>query len=213
MPARHNDIIPQRMQKRSPGLHIYEDTRLMQENGPAAAQPSLGFQLYEDTQFISTPAAASALAARMQPLALQVGLRLECTLTQRYMSAALASSGLSGWVEINLKLLEYCALMHTNGSTAPLQMSTQGYELLDSVHVRRLPFLQADMAPVDSLGTPMMPGGHEGHTAYLAENVRPAIPHAPPSESFNSPTKNKVQPATKGSQDPLLIHVFSSLLF
>jgi hypothetical protein len=81
MPARHNDIIPQRMQTCSPGLHVYEDTRLMQENGPAAAQPSQGFQLYEDTQFISTPAAASALAARIQPLALQVGSRLECTLT------------------------------------------------------------------------------------------------------------------------------------
>lgn len=85
MPARHNGIIPQRVQMRSPVLHIYEDTRLMQENGPAAARPSPGFQLYEDTQFISTPAAASALTARMQPLALQVGSWPECTLAQRYM--------------------------------------------------------------------------------------------------------------------------------
>ena len=69
------------------------------------------------------------------------------------------------------------------------------------------------MPPVDSLGTPMMPGGHEGHTAYLAENVLPSIPHAPPSESFNSPTKNKVRPATEGSQNPFLAHVSNNSLF
>ena len=117
MPLRHADIQP--MPGRSPGLHFPEGTGLSHVNGHPAAGPSPGFQLYEDTQFIGAPAAASGGAACMQQ---------------------------------------------------PLLPS-------------------ASFPVIDSMGTPGIAGGHEGHTAFLAENVRPPTPA---SANFDSPTKDKV---------------------
>ena len=120
MPARRAG--PQLMQSHSSGLHGIEETQLSQLDAHTAAAPSPGFQLYEDTQFISAPVAASGgLARRQRPL---------------------------------------------------------------------LP--AANFPMINGMGTPGIAGGHEGHTAFLAENVRPPTPAAPASDTFDSPTKNKV---------------------
>ena len=120
MPARHAG--PQLMQGLSSGLHGVEDTQPSHIDGHAAAAPSPGFQLYEDTQFIGAPAAASGGAARMQQ-----------------------------------------------------------------------PVLPSSRFPlINGMGTPGIAGGHEGHTAFLSENVRPPTPAAPASATFDSPTMNKV---------------------
>ena len=104
-------------------LAIYEGAHGMQEGGAAPAAASPGFQLYEDTQFITAPAGAAAGAAR-----------------------------------------------------APRQ-----------------PWGLARSPALGRLGAPPSPRGHEGHTALLAENVRPPSPAVPAGhEAFNSPTKNKV---------------------
>ena len=120
MPARRAG--PQLMQSHSSGLHGIEETQLSQLDAHTAAAPSPGFQLYEDTQFISAPVAASGGLARMQR-----------------------------------------------------------------------PLLPAANFPmINGMGTPGIAGGHEGHTAFLAENVRPPTPAALASDTFDSPTKNKV---------------------
>ncbi len=82
-------------------------------------------------------------------------------------------------------------------------MTVLRYASMENAHLRCPSFLQADMVAVISQGMPVMPGGHEGHTAHLAENVRPALPHAPLCDNYNSPTKNKVRPVNRGSQNPI----------
>ena len=114
MPARRAD--PRLMQPGSSGPPGSAGTGRMQKSGPAAAAPSPGFQLYEDTQFIGAPAASSGGAAHTQRPA----------------------------------------------ASSPV---------------------------IRSMGTSGVAGGHEGHTGFLAENVRPPTPA---SGSFDSPTKNKV---------------------
>ena len=114
------------------GLHIYEGARGMQEDGAAPAAASPGFQLYEDTQFITAPAGAAAGRA----------------------------------------------------------------------HAPRQHWGLARSPAMGSLRAPPSPRGHEGHTALLAENVRPPSPAVPAGhEAFNSPTKNKVR-----SSSPCMLH-------
>ncbi len=183
MPARHRNAQP--MQPCSAGLQVFKDTSHMQEGGPKAGQvPSPlnqpaapEMQLYEDTQFMQENSAAVPASHRdAQPM----------------------QTGSPG-----LQVFEDTGLMQENGpNTAAPSPGFQLYEDTQFISAPRAgsgcgslprqPLLpSAGFPAVDSMGTPVVAGGHEGHTAFLAENVRPPTPATP--ESFDSPTKNKAR--------------------
>lgn len=164
-------------QEGSQVMQMYEDTQFLGGHAPSPLSPHAGpqMQLFEDTQFMQENSAA---------------------MPARHAGPQLTQPGSSG--------------LHGSGDTGRMQESgptaaapSPGFQMYEDTQFIGAPTAAAGSAArrqrrtgsfpgVSSMGTPGVAGGHEGHTAFLAENVRPPTPAAPASDSFDSPTKNKV---------------------
>ena len=186
---------------------VYEDTHLLpgvlEHDSPAqpAGSQGLAMQMYVDTQFLGGP-----VHSPQQAGAPELQLYEDTQFIQENTAAAPAlhrGARLAQPSQAGLEIYEDTRLMQENGPAAATSPGFQLYEdtqfikaprgaALGSAHMQQGP-LQAGSVAVDRMGTPLIAGGHEGVTAYLAENVRPATPAVPGQDSFNSPTKNKVR--------------------
>ena len=167
----------------SPAIPMYEDTQFLAgpKDNPHSQQPAGApeMQLYEDTQFLQENAtAAPAVPRSRQPVqASLVGLHIHEGARGMQEDGAAAAAASPGF-----QLYE-----DTQFITAPA----------GTAHTARQPWGLAQSLAMGSLGAPPPPGGHEGHTALLAENVRPPSPAVPAGHAaFDSPTKNKVRSST-----------------
>ena len=175
---------------------VYEDTQLLpplhEHTAPAQREGSQAMQMYEDTQFLG----ASVPSPLNLPAWPHMQLYEDTQFMQENSAAMPARHAGSQPVPGHSPGLHF---PEGTGLSPGFQLyeDTQfiGGPAAASGEAARLqqPGLPRPSFPVmGSMGTPGIAGGHEGHTAYLAENVRPPTPAAPGSAKCESPTKNKV---------------------
>ncbi len=192
------------MQKRpdsAEAFPVYEDTQLLPSGavlahgGPAQQDGGQAMQMYEDTQFLGSPAPSP------QPAASQMQLYEDTQFTQENSAAMPARHAGPQLTQGHSSALH--GIEDTSQSAAAASPGFQLYEDTQFIsaptaasggvaHMQQPLLPTASFPLISSMGTPGIAGGHEGHTAFLAENVRPPTPAAPASNTFDSPTMNKV---------------------
>ena len=179
------------MQKRpdsAEAFPVYEDTQLLPSGavlahgGPAQQDGGQAMQMYEDTQFLGSPAPSP------QPAASQM---------QLYEDTAVHAGELSSHASEACRPSAHAgpllsAAWH-RGHKQSAAAASPGFQLYEDTQFISAPtaasggvaHMQQPLLPtasfplISSMGTPGIAGGHEGHTAFLAENVRPPTPAAP----------------------------------
>ena len=190
---------------------MYEDTQLLpsilEQGSPAApaVSDSSAIPMYEDTQFLAGPKDISH--SRHPAGGPEMQLYEDTQFMQENAAAAPAAPGSRQPVQASLAGLhihEGTRGMQEDGAAAAASPGFQLYEdtqfitapagaAAGTACMPRQPLGLAQSPAMGSLGMAPSPGGHEGHTALLAENVRPPSPAAPNGhEAFDSPTKDKV---------------------